>query len=490
MGTVAAVFIAAAVFHGIDSENGTKRYMQHEEAMPVEEKPAEGFSSHLPVISVETKGRQDILWLSPGGYLYGKDNLPLEEMPYAGDEELLKYACDVSVVSSEGKWHSPEDTPQLAGSATIRVRGNSSRLFDKKSYQLKLMDEQGLERKEPMMGMSAASDWVLNGPILDRTLVRNYVCYATAGAVMDYTPNTRFCELFLNGEYQGVYLMVEAITKDKGRLNLTEPERGRPVTSWIVRWDRKGKADTQVYDFTTYTLQAEGSTLDLRYPGKNTLTPERLAYVEEELSRAERALDSADRSDKTKGWQAYFDKEAFAQYFVLNEFFKNIDAGRFSSYYYKDVRGKIAPVVWDFNNGCDNYINTVHDEAGFSMTDTMWYGELLQDEEFVEEVIEQYHSMRKGCLSDESLNTLIDDTVEYLGDAVDRNYEKYGYVFDLSQTEDRNYLQPVERNYTSYEESVEQLKGWLNARGAWMDEHIDTLYQYCHDSRNAARMIN
>lgn len=486
----AAVLIAAMAFHGIDADNGTKRYMQHTEAMPAEEKPKEGFASHLPVISVETEGKKEILWLSPGGYLFGKDNEPVSEVPYAGDEALLNFACDMSVVSSEGKWHSPKDTPQLESRATIRVRGNSSRLFDKKSYLLKLADEQGAERKEPVMGMSAASEWVLNGPFLDRTLIRNYVCYTTAGQVMDYAPNVRFCELFLNGEYQGVYLMAETVSKEEGRIELTESEKGSPVTSWIVRWDRKGKAGTPVDDFTTYSLQSGVSTLDLRYPGKNTLTPERLAYVEEELSKAERAIDSADRGDPVKGYENYLDQEAFAQYFVLNEFFGNVDAGRFSTFYYKDIRGKIKPVVWDFNNGCNNYIDYIYSAEGFSMLQSPWYGELLQDEAFVEEVIVQYRSMRKGALSEESLNTLIDDTVVYLGDAVNRNYEKYGYVFDLSETDDKGYLQPVERNYTSYEEAVAQLKTWMKERGTWMDAHIESLRQYCHESKNAARTIH
>lgn len=57
-----------------------------------------------------------------------------------------------------------------------------------------------------------------------------------------------------------------------------------------------------------------------------------------------------------------------------------MDAGRFSTYYYKDVRGKVKPVVWDFNNGSDNYIYFSTDENGFDMVQSPWFGEMLRDE--------------------------------------------------------------------------------------------------------------
>lgn len=488
LGTAIAVIAVMVVFGKIDAENGTKRYMQHKEQLPETERPEEEFSTHLPIVSIDTNG-EEILWLSQGGYLYDSSNHVVSNELFTGDESLLDISCTTSVVSGEGEWHGLQDEVDFTSTATIRVRGNSSRLFDKKSYLLKFVEKDGEEKNVSVIGMDKASEWVLHGPFLDRTLLRNYLCYNVAGQVMDYAPDVRYCELFLNGEYQGLYLMVEAISRDEGRIEMTKPERGSNVTSWIVRLDRAGKGDTPLNNFTTYTLQTGVSEVDLRYPGADTLTPERLAYVENDLSEIERAIYSTDRSDPAKGYQAYIDKEAFAQYFVLNEFFGNVDAGRFSTYYYKDVRGKVIPVVWDFNNGCDNYIDYIYDVEGFNMMESPWFGELLKDEAFVKEVIAQYRSMREGVLSDENLCTMIDDTVLYLGDAVDRNYEKYGYVFDLSETDGINYLQPVERNAESYEESIQQLKDWLTARGAWMDANIDSLQQYSHESKNVTEVI-
>lgn len=486
---IPALMLISLIFSHLDNTSDIPRYLQHEEALPEAPVPEEEFVTHLPIISIDTNG-VDIPWYSWAGILYNADNTRIYGKSEEEIQSIITVPCEVGINSTENSWHTLSDEQTLTSTATIRVRGNSSRYFDKKSYLLRLVDENGSDKSSEVMGMAKASEWVLNGPILDRTLIRNYLCYNIAGQVMDYAPNVRYCELFLNGKYRGIYLAMEAITKDEGRINLTKPEKNQAMTSWLIRIDRDGKGDTPVSTFSYYTYQMGVSAVDLRYPGKNLVTPERLAYVSEELSEIERSIYSTDRSDPLLGYSSYLDTKAFAQYFVLNEFFSNIDAGRFSTYYYKDIRGKVTPVVWDFNNSCDNYIDHSYDDSGFTMTQSPWFGQLIRDQDFVNEVLYQYRQLRQTLLSDEYITTFIDDTVAYLGDAVERNYEVFGYVFDLNDTDTFNYLTPVERNYTTYEQSVIQLKEWLRARGAWLDNHIDTLQQYCQDSKNATQIID
>lgn len=485
---IPALILFSILFSQIDQGSDKVRYMQHEEPLPETPAPKADFVSHLPVISIDTKGN-GIPWYSQEGSLYDADGTVIYGKSDEEIETMTHVSCHVSVSSKEGSWHTLHDVPTLSCTAIIRVRGNSSRHFDKKSYLLRLTDKNGVDEAHQVMGMSRASEWVLNGPILDRTLLRNYLCYNVAGQVMDYAPNVRYCELFLDGEYRGIYLAAEAITKEKGRIHLAKPENGKASTDWLIRIDREGKGDIPIDSFSHYTYQLGVSAADLRYPGKNLITPERLTYVTEDLSEIERSIYSTDRSDPVLGYSAYLDTEAFAQYFVLNEFFRNVDAGRFSTYYYKNIRGKVTPVVWDFNNCSDNYIDYIYDEKGFTMTQSPWFGQLMKDPAFVAEVIDQYRNLRQTVLSDGYINQLIDDTTVYLGDAIDRNYEVFGYVFDLAQTDSHNYLFPLERNYTSYEEAVTQLKEWQKARGAWLDDYIDTLQQYCQDSKNAAQII-
>ena len=46
-----------------------------------------------------------------------------------------------------------------------------------------------------------------------------------------------------------------------------------------------------------------------------------------------------------------------------------------------------------------------------------------------------------------------------------------------------------EANPASYEEAVEWMMDYIVVRGRWMDEHIDSLRQYCHPSRFANQML-
>ena len=68
--------------------------------------------------------------------------------------------------------------------------------------------------------MPAEHDWILNAPYSDKSLVRNVLAYDLANALGHYAPRTRFCELFLNDAYQGVYVLIEKIKRDKNRVDL------------------------------------------------------------------------------------------------------------------------------------------------------------------------------------------------------------------------------------------------------------------------------
>lgn len=468
IGAVLMLIMAAMGSSMVSRTDRTQRYMQHQKGMPEAERPEADFVTHLPIISIQTS-----------------EAIPEETAPEHGMPESYA-SCEVAIYDSEDQWNTLEDAVRAQAEGLIRIRGNTSRKFDKKSYLLKF-GTQEKKKDISVMGMNPSDKWVLHGPFLDRTLLRNYLCYNVAGQIMEYAPQTRYCEMFINGEYQGLYLAVEAVSVEEGRLELSTTGKKNPVTSWLVRWDRDDKSDNKVDNFVYYTYKGGVSSLDLLYPGKDTCTPEKKSYVESEISAIERSLYMRGSGDRLKGYSRYIDIAEFARYFVINEFFENMDAGRFSTYYYKDVRGKVKPVVWDFNNGSDNYIYFSTDENGFDMVQSPWFGEMLRDELFVDEVIYQYRALRKDILSDENLNRMIDETIAYLGDAVDRNYDKYGYVFLLEQVDDINYLSPVERNYTSYEESVQQLKDQIRDRGRWMDRNIETLLQYCRESKNALK---
>lgn len=457
------------------------RVHQHQitPAMTDEQEDNDSFRTHLPIIKINTNNQK-----IPGSPIV----IPGEQTRYElAEDGTTDIVASLEVIDNKGKINDLNSTPSIQSDAKIHYRGNSSRHFDKKSYSIELVNQYGSNNEE-LLGMSSHDKWVLNGPFLDRSLLRNYVCMNISGEIMEYAPNVRYCELFVDNEYKGIYLLMEPISQGEGRLNLTKTEERNNYTSFIVNWDREGKGKHELNNFTYYTLKTNGSTLDIRYPGTSKLTDEKIEYINEEISKVEKILYSSDvylEDTYTK----YIDINAFAEYFIINEFFRNVDAGRYSTYYYKDLREKIKPVVWDFNNSCDNYMNEAFDESGFSLQDTPWFSQLVQDKKFITLVIGKYRQLRESYLSEEYLIDYIDATDKWLGEAVTRNDEVWGYVYNLNNYNAINFLTPVERNMTSHQQAVEQFKDYIIRRGKWLDHNIESLYQYCADSKNANNLI-
>lgn len=467
---VLLLLITPAAYRLVEN-NAQYRYHQHLEAAKPEsacKKTGEGLCTHLPIIEISA------------------DTLPVNDripQAVAGDAVV---SCQVDFFDS-GSYNHVTDAPTAQSAGSFHIRGNSSRLFDKLSYKLNLTHSDGTENKDiSVLGMPAHDEWVLHGPFMDRTLIRNYLCYNIAGEIRGDTPEVRFFELMLNGEYQGLYLAVESIAVSTDRINLSKYKDGDPTFSYLIQMDREGKRPDELYDFLRYGFfQMIDTARSLEYPSPLKLTSEQKRYIETDLSKIEKSLYSYDYNDALYGYQATLDSSSFVDYYIINEFFANYDAGRYSTFFYKDRRGKlnIGP-VWDFNNAIGNYSdgNIVND--AFLIHEREFYHMLFRDPSFVERVISRYKTLRKQELSDAYLLNYMDDTVAYLGTAVDRNYALWNNQFDLEKMDQDTLLLPKERNPKNYEEALSTMKTTLLKHGKWLDDNIDNLRQFSHPSIN------
>ena len=472
---MAVMLVSVTAMAFLDSGQALTRVHQHQEArQPDADCSCDGsrLCTHLPLVIIDTQGKE-IPGAPVGSEEDGNDTFTLTE---DGDTMLQ---AGLKIVDHQDANNHPDDEATLESRMDIRVRGNSSRYFDKKSYLIRLTDDSGeKKRTESVMGMDAYDEWVLYGPYLDKSLIRNYMWYNIAGEIMDYAPNVRFCEVVLNGEYQGLYLMVESINSSgEARLKLSEPEENAAQVSYVLRLDRGSSNPLKnIQTFSQYayrTVQA----MDIVYPRTGELTEERIDYISKDFSDFEKSLYSYDYDTGQYKWQNWADADSFIDYFLINEFTCNYDAGSLSTYIYKDVRGKYKLCIWDFNSACDNYQESQTTPQRFEMQHTIWYFMMSKDEDFVEPLIARYHNLRETYFSDAYLEDYIDETVAYLGPAIERNFEVWGYTLE------EDLIEPAERNPRSHEEAVQQIKDFCRERGAWMDAHIETLLQYCHESK-------
>ena len=241
-------------------------------------------------------------------------------------------------------------------------------------------------------------------------------------------------------------------------------------TAYVVNRDR---IDTEAEEIETWG-KTEGYTynvLHIGYPSKNKITEKQKEYIKKDISEFEQVLYGKNFSDQRIGYQAYIDMDNWVDYFIINEFAMNYDAGNLSTYAYKELGGKLQLAVWDFNNGFDNYQWFHTDTDRLYTVENSWFDRLWQDESFRKQVCERYAELRKTTLSDEHIAEKIAAYQAELGAAVDRNFKVWGYSFDeslLAGTTKEGTL----RDLGSYEAAMKQLTDTIRERLAYLDQEL------------------
>ncbi|MFN6037118.1 MAG: CotH kinase family protein, partial [Bacteroidota bacterium] len=103
---------------------------------------------------------------------------------------------------------------------SIEVRGQSSAGFPQKQYHVETKDSLGLNYDVSLFGMPIENDWILYAPYNDKSLMRNVLTYKIARDMGHWAARTRFCEVVLNGSYNGIYVFMEKIKRDNGRVDI------------------------------------------------------------------------------------------------------------------------------------------------------------------------------------------------------------------------------------------------------------------------------
>ena len=252
----------------------------------------------------------------------------------------------MSIIDNKESENSIKDKPTQKSDILIRLRGNTSISFPKKQYLIKTIDKDGSKNKIDILGMGVDSEWVLNISYIDKTLLRNYMALNIAGEIMPYTPDVRYCEVVMkNGDkytYEGVYLLMENVQQGKERVNISDYDNKFIKSSYLLRRDRFQEDGIILDNYGTKNKLSYGY-LEVKYPRKKNITEETVDYITNDINKFEECIYSND-INKFYKYRDYIDIESFIDYFIINEFFANYDAGNHSTYIYKEMDPRL---VWD-----------------------------------------------------------------------------------------------------------------------------------------------
>ena len=418
-------------------------------------------SSHLPIVVLETE--EDEIWDEPKqfGFMGIIDN----------------GAGQINEIGDEFNAYD--------GFIGIETRGNSTQGFEKKTYTVELWDENENEISEPLLGMGKEEDWILHAMVIDKTQLRIPMSFYLSQRMGYYAANWRFVEVVWNDEYQGLYILTEKIKRDDDRVDIAKLDEddlaGDSLTGgYILRLDWLD--DVEGFE-SEYESQGEiPLTFQWYYPKANKIQPQQANYIENWMNSFENAVFSPDFTN-TQGirYNEYIDLNSFCDFLLVNEFSKNADGYKLSTYMHKqrDSEGGklVAGPIWDFDQTygmslvCSNHIpegwTYLQNQDGCEDLESMpmWWQAMMEDTLFTNHLACRWEQFRESFLHQDSVFQWMDNHVDYLGEAIDRNFERWDFIGEYIWIEP----EPLPE---SYEEEIEVMKNWISNRLTWMDAHM------------------
>lgn len=361
--------------------------------------------------------------------------------------------------------------------AEFKGRGNGSWTdvpYNKKGYKIKF------DKKQSLFGREANKHWVIIACLNfnDVTLCRNYLAYNMANEVFDgieYTTPAYWINVYINGEYRGVYVLCEHVRVGEGRVDI-QSDYGVDDTGYLIEYDAYASGQEGIdyfrvdggllkYPFTVHSpdpedYETEGGISRAQYM-------KQVSYIKNYVTKVVTAALSGDYNT----FSSLADSQSFVDMYILHELFKNADTGYSSFYLYKKPGGKLyAGPAWDF----DATTNTAYDRGDRSPegiyvagtgtgsalqasahTASELYIALYKNNDFKRELKARWKVLSPAITAflDKKLN---DDFYEEYKAMMGKNFVRW----------EGNTQTGAENKWVS---DVKELKKWLSDRIAWLD---------------------
>lgn len=361
--------------------------------------------------------------------------------------------------------------------ALFKGRGNGSWIDsgDKRGYRLKFEDDQSI------LGFPKSRHWVLlaGANFDDVTMLRNKLSFDMTNEIftnIEYGSRSEWVDVYINGEYRGVYLIAEHLRVDEDRVDI-ESEYGELDTGFLIEYDAYASG-TNGIDF----FRVDG----VRY-AFSVHSPEPDEYLEDgfteeqyrqQVTYIQGLVQDMVTAIMTKDFETFdevADVASFVDMYILHEFFKNIDSGYSSFYIYRNPGGKLtAGPPWDFDatlgstpsrgNGSPEGIFVALSVQAFSSRTANEMLITLYDTPEFYAVIEARWAELSPTIQTFIDETLTEEMVETYKFAIARNFVRWptpqGYGTQKTQEE-------CEEDWAMH---IERLKDWMTDRRLWLDE--------------------
>ncbi|MCR5607784.1 MAG: CotH kinase family protein, partial [Lachnospiraceae bacterium] len=326
--------------------------------------------------------------------------------------------------------------------SSFKGRGNYTWNNDgKKPYNIILSESDSL------LEMPESINWCLIANAYDISLMRNYIVYNFADDMgMEYTPDVRYVNLYINDEYAGLYLLSEKHEVASNKIDLSEDG----VLYQLYPKSRNPEIAFELNDSTR--LMA----IDYPYEFKGDTYGRCKDYIDE----FEEALYSDDGiNSKGKRYDEYIDMESFAKKYLIEEMFANWDGTYASQLFFRKNSSDVlhAGPVWDYDlsMGSISGLGTESIQPNVKKADAWWYKRLCTFDDFMEKVKEVYINEFASAYENIS-DTKIDEYTAHIKEAAAMDTEKWY----------------ADGSRIAYDEDAEKIKTFIKERKEFLDDWL------------------
>ena len=418
----------------------------------------------------------------------------------------------------------------------IKVRGQSSALFPKPGYGVEVRDEKGEGMDVSLFGLPPGDDWVFHGPYVDKSMMRNALAHWLFRQAGHYSPRSRHFDLYINGVYRGVYVLLEKIKRGKYRVNVSKLKEtdvaGDSVTGgYIWAFDKTGtntggagSGPIEKEGFNT----SDGLNVILHYPKKENIQKAQEEYLKKYLNDLEGLFKNGKNGS---GYENYVDMTSALDYVLHEEITNNADSYWCSFFLHKPKDSKGGKVTlgpaWDFNLAMSNGSQPENGGGqggqggmwgfggggngfgssgvtgwqiensqksgnggmwgmGSSLKAPNWLLGMWKDSHYQSELKKRWAELRSGVWHTKTMDAYLDSMKIYLKNAADRNFKRWP---NLGKASGQNDTDPEPMKYCNsqsggfgmamggynadtWDGEFEHLRKKMKERIAWMDQQL------------------
>jgi hypothetical protein len=333
------------------------------------------------------------------------------------------------------------------GRISIEIRGSASQVLPKKQYGFSTLKEDNItEDNTKLLGLPSDNDWILNGFGFEPALMRDYICYNLSRRIGEYASRTVYCEVVLNGTYNGIYLLEEKIKQGSNRVDVAKMEKidntfPKITGGYIIKADKTTGGDPVFFTMSSYIGVNDVAFIN-EYPKPENISASQKTYIKNVFDLLSYRM-STGNSSLLGGFPSVIDVPSFVDYMIINELGSNSDAYQYSTFFHKDRNGKLrAGPIWDLNLtfGYDlsiwGYDRSKTNNWQFSNGDNegaRFWRDLFFNPEFKCQLYKRWTELTKPGhpLNYFSIAALIDSTTAKITEAAERDNLRWYNVYDF-----------------------------------------------------------